>query len=363
MNIYFFDRMNFTMDTDLLDSPEIVLQKLPLSDAYRERIASFRQEIISILNGNDPRILLLCGPCSIHNVHAALTYAKRLKALSDEVKDKFFVVMRAYVEKPRTSTGWKGLLYDPELDGSHNIQSGIYQSRQFLLELIKLDLPAGAEILDPLASYYISDLLSWGSIGARTVQSPIHRQLASLLPMAVGFKNTTDGNIEVAVQAALVAKMKHTFLGIDQRGRLCPQTGQGNSYPHIILRGGSKKENYDAPSILYATTLLQQADLPPGVIVDASHDNARKNFRKQVPIFSYLMDEIEQGNRSIRGIMLESFLLEATQEMHYKMESSYSKEDIAFGASLTDPCLDWQTTEAMIKQAYTKITSLSTVCL
>lgn len=350
------------MDDDLLDSPEIVLQKLPLQDTLRARIASFREEIIAILEGKDPRILLLCGPCSIHNVQAGLTYAKRLKALSDEVKDKFFVVMRAYVEKPRTSTGWKGLLYDPELNGSHHIQSGIYQSRNFLLELAELDLPAGAEILDPLASYYISDCLSWGSIGARTVQSPIHRQLASLLPMPIGFKNTTDGNIEVAVQAASVAKMRHTFLGINQEGRVASQTGCGNSYPHIILRGGSKRENYDAPSLLYATKLLRQADLPPGVIVDISHDNARKNYRQQIPIFSHLMNEVEQGNKSIRGIMLESFLLEATQDALYKTVSPYSKEDIAFGASLTDPCLDWQTTEAMIKQAYNTL-SLSTVCL
>ncbi len=351
------------MNDHLLESPETLIQRYPLSKQGADTIALRRNEIMSILQGKDPRLLLIVGPCSIHNISAGREYAQLLQRLSVEVEDSFLIVMRTYFEKPRTSFGWKGLLYDPHLDGSNDIARGIRLCRSFLVELAELGLATATEFLEPLSSSYLADLISWGSIGARTVQSPIHREIASNLPMPVGFKNRNDGNIEIAVQAAASSKEKHTFLGIGPDGRIAIKQSLGNIFPHIVLRGSDEADNLDLTSQKYAATLLDKYGLPPSLLIDVSHGNSRRNFRKQTANFSLLIEQIQKGNRLIRGLMIESNLLEATQQALLDKQNpapyphprpyhnSYSKEEIAFGASLTDPCLDWQTTKTLIKDA------------
>ena len=355
------------MNDHLLESPETLIQRYPLSKQGADTIASRRNEIVAILQGKDTRLLLIVGPCSIHNIAAGREYAERLQRLSVEVEDSLLIVMRTYFEKPRTSFGWKGLLYDPHLDGSNDIARGCRLCRSFLVELAELGLATATEFLEPLSSNYLADLISWGSIGARTVQSPIHREIASNLPMPVGFKNRNDGNIEIAVQAAASSKEKHTFLGVGSDGRIAIKRSLGNIFPHIVLRGSEEADNLDLTSQTYAATLLDKYGLPPSLLIDVSHGNSRRNFRKQTTNFSLLIDQIQKGNRLIRGIMVESNLLESTQEtlqqalldrqnLHLyphprSYGHSYSSEEIAFGASLTDPCLGWQATETLIKEA------------
>jgi 3-deoxy-7-phosphoheptulonate synthase len=339
------------MNQDLLDSPEYYKQQLPLSDQAKAQIRTWREEICRILQGKDDRLLLIVGPCSIHNPESALEYAKKLTKLREEVKDHFFIIMRTYFEKPRTSIGWKGLLYDPFLDTTHNIQQGLTICRSLLLQLVELGMPAATEFVEPLACHYFQDLISWGSIGARTVQSPLHRELASSLEMAVGFKNHTCGDIEAAICACLAAKQPQTFLSINEKGALSIKKSLGNPFPHIILRGGKKSINYDRDSIKIAHQLLMRAHLESAIIVDASHDNSKKDHKKQAAIFSYLLHEKEAHQIPIRGIMLESFLLEATQQT-LTANSPYSQEEIAYGASFTDPCLDWQSTQELIQNAF-----------
>ena len=293
-------------------TPRVIREKIPLTQTFHKSIVSWRHAITQILQGIDPRCLLIVGPCSIHNVSTALEYAKKLKTLSDEVSDVFMIVMRTYFEKPRTLYGWKGLLYDPYLDGSHDTAHGIMLSRTLLSDLTTLGMPTATEFLDPLASYYLSDFISWGSIGARTIQSQIHRQLASSLSMPIGFKNRPDGNIEAATQAILSAKNTHSFLGINQDGSICMLQGKGNIYPHLVLRGSETKSNYDLPSIKHALQQLEDASLPQTLIIDCSHDNSQKNSNQQARIFSFLIDQIIKGVQSIRGIMLESFYCKLT---------------------------------------------------
>ncbi len=322
-------------------TPHIATVSAPLSENARRQISYWRQMLIQILQNSDPRLILIVGPCSIHNSDAALEYAKNLKILASEVSDVFMILMRAYFEKPRTLFGWKGLGYDPHLDGSCDIESGVKIARQFLTSLADIGIPSAVEFLDPLFSYYIRDCVTWGSIGARTVQSQIHRQLASGLPMPVGFKNRTDGNIESAIHACLSAKEPHTFLAIDSSGKICKETTRGNVYPHIVLRGGELMPNYDSASIGLASALLHQASLPATLIVDCSHDNCKKSHLAQTDIFLYLIEQVKSGSRAIRGLMLESFLLAANQPI--ENPSPY--------ISITDPCLDWPTTEQLIVQA------------
>lgn len=338
-------------------SPHELKQEFPSPLAHNNCIDKWRKEIAAILRGEDTRLLLILGPCSIHNPESGLEYARRLKSLMDEVSDTFFIVMRAYFEKPRTAFGWKGLLYDPHLNGTHDIVNGIRLSRKFLIDLLKLGLPAATEFLDPLAAPYISDLVSWGCIGARTCQSQIHRQLASSLAMPVGFKNRNDGNIEVAIQGANIAKTAHRFLGIDQSGQVAIIQGQGNICPHIILRGGEEQPNYDLHTIKHAQGLLQKSHLPASLIIDCAHDNSKKNHRFQAQVFSTLIEQIQHGLIKIGGIMLESFLLEANQQSHEagSRKSPYTHADIAYGASLTDACLDWETTETSIRNAANRL--------
>ena len=339
------------MNSDLPGSPEYFKTKYPLSFDQKLKIATWQNEIIDVLKGKKNPLLLICGPCSIHNTQAALEYAKKLLELKNEVQDSFYIIMRTYFEKPRTLFGWKGLLLDPEKDGSYNIDHGIIETRKFLLSLIDLGMPAAAEFVDPIASQYYSDLISWASIGARTAESPTHRELASSLDMAVGFKNRNCGSIEIAAQGACVAKTPHTFLSINQEGKACVKQSKGNRFPHIILRGSKEGVNYDKRSIEKAIGLLELFKLESAIIVDISHDNSKKNFLNQKAIFSHVLNDIQTYNTPVRGIMVESFLLESSQNDLLK-HSSYSKEEIAYGASLTDPCLGWQDTEDLIRQAH-----------
>lgn len=328
--------MNMSMHSFI--TPNIAKAKVPLEQA--SFIHEARDKIRHILFGDDPRLLLIVGPCSIHSQQSAIEYAKRLQKLSTEVDDVFFIIMRTYFEKPRTSFGWKGLLYDPFIDGSDDMQEGILLTRKILQEITSLGLATATEFLEPLAASYISDCISWGSIGARTCQSPIHRQLASSLAMPLGFKNRNDGNIEVAIQAILASQQKHHYLGINDDGVVAQLEGQGNPFTHLVLRGSIDRPNCDPASIHGALEALKKAHLAQKLIVDCSHDNSQKNYRQQALNFRSLID-FASGQNCLRGIMLESFLHAGTQG------SFISKE---LGASLTDPCLDWQTTEELIQQ-------------
>lgn len=333
-------------------TPKNAKSNIPLLQP--EKIQVWRHEIGEILQGRDQRLLLIVGPCSIHNVDAAKAYAERLKLLAEEVQDVFFIAMRAYFEKPRTSLGWKGLLYDPYLDGSNDMQTGIHLARSFLSDLTELGLAAATEFLEPLSAFYLSDFISWGSIGARTCQSPIHRQLASFLPMPVGFKNRSDGNVDIAIQAIITSRQSHHFLGIDEDGHVSQVYGAGNQLTHLVLRGGENHPNYDRASIEKARLRLQHADLIDRLIVDCSHDNSQRNYREQTKIFSFLINQIASGNKTIRGIMLESFILAGVQDQYFSKE---------LAASLTDPCLDWETTEQIICQGADVLRQKVTSCV
>lgn len=332
-------------------SPKSLRKEIPLTYEFLSQVSAWRQNVVEILQGKDERLLLIVGPCSIHDVVTAHEYAERLKIVAEEVADVFFIIMRAYFEKPRTLFGWKGLLYDPHIDNTSDMLLGVRKSRALLSSLTQLGLPAATEFLDPLASYYLSDFITWGSIGARTVQSQIHRQLASSLAMPIGFKNRTDGNIECAVQAILAAKQPHAFLGIDENGTISQQYGSGNLFPHLVLRGGETEPNYDPDSIRYAEMQLASAALPSRLIVDCSHDNCKKSFQRQCEVFSSVIQQVERGATAIRGLMLESFLL----------DSDASTRD-ASRISITDPCLGWDTTRELILQSAEKLRSHTLSC-
>lgn len=328
----------------LFTTPRSVKTMLPVHN--KDRIASARTTIGNILHKKDPRILLVVGPCSIHSIEAAKEYAKRLHELSQEVGDVFFICMRTYFEKSRTSLGWKGLLYDPYLDGSNNLQEGIRASRELLVYLSELGLPAATEFLEPLSLAYIADTISWGAIGARTCQSPIHRQFVSSLEMPVGFKNRSDGNIDIAIQACLTARERHNFLGINDDGNVSAIEGKGNELVHLILRGSERGPNYDAASIKDALERLKKANLLEALVVDCSHDNSRKNYMQQQTAFTNVIEQIASTNSPIRGIMLESFIEAGSQGPIVLKE---------LGQSITDPCLDWNTTKQIIRQGADKI--------
>ncbi len=320
-------------------TPNEVKNALPL--LLKEEICAARDTICNILHGLDARILLIVGPCSIHNIDAAKDYANRLQRLSCEVEDVFFICMRTYFEKSRTSLGWKGLLYDPFLDGSNSIADGIRLARELLIYLSNIHLPAAIEFLEPLFGPYISDCISWGSIGARTCQSPIHRQLISGLNMPVGIKNRDDGNIDIAIQACLTAREPHHFLGINDSGNICQQVTKGNSLLHLVLRGANTGPNYSSSKIADASKRLKQASLLESIVVDCSHDNSQRDHLQQPKVFSDIITQITSSNSPVKGIMLESFLEEG---------STNSVADAFLGRSITDPCLDWQTTEQIIRQ-------------
>ncbi len=320
----------------LLPSPREVKQQLPLNLSF---VREAQETAKDLFLKKDPRLLVITGPCSIHNLSSAREYARRLKALSNEVSERAFLVMRVYAEKPRTVKGWKGLLYDPHLDGTDDIKTGIYWTRELFLELAEMEVPTATEFLDPLFAPYIDDLVTWGFIGARTVSSQTHRQLASALPMPIGFKNDLDGNIDHAVNAIVAARHRHTFLGINGDGRTSSMKSLGNPYAHAVLRGSLDAPNYDSATVNATVEKLHDLQLPSRLIIDCSHGNCHRQAEKQVDVFHSVLQQIEEGNTHIMGLMLESHLEAGNQTL---------SEAISPSISLTDPCIAWSTTEELI---------------
>lgn len=327
-----------------LISPAELKEQYPLNEKEGQFIAHSRQTIANILSGEDPRLLFIVGPCSIHDITSAKEYAIKLKALADRVEDRFYLVMRVYLEKPRTGLSWKGLIYDPFLNNTQNMPIGLATSRQLLLDLAALRMPAATEFLDMATVYYLNDLISWGCIGARTASSQLHRQIASGLSMPVGFKNNTDGNIQIAIEGVKVASVPHCYIGINGEGKASLLHTKGNAGCHIVLRGGQRAPNYDPESIAFTLNLLKEAGCPPSVLVDCAHDNSFKNHDRQVDVFHSLIEQYHNGNHCIRGILLESHLFEGKQ--------SHNAKNLRYGVSITDACLDWERTENLMQWAY-----------
>jgi 3-deoxy-7-phosphoheptulonate synthase len=324
-----------------LSPPEKLLQELPLGPERAKAVVRGREEVVDVLHGKDPRLLVVVGPCSVHDPEAALDYARRLAAAAKELSDELLIVMRVYFEKPRTTTGWKGLINDPHLDGSGDVNAGLRIARKLLLEVVDLGLPTGCEFLDPITPQYISDTVAWGAIGARTSESQTHRQLGSGLSMPIGFKNRTDGNIQVAVDAVRAAAAQHAFAGIDDAGAPAILHTTGNPDCHIILRGGHGMPNYHVPEVEDALVTLGVAGLPERLVIDASHDNSGKDPEKQFFAAGEIADQIADGSRAIVGIMLESFLVAGRQDL-------VPGEKLVYGQSITDACLDWEDTASAL---------------
>jgi 3-deoxy-7-phosphoheptulonate synthase len=320
-----------------LIAPGELFEELPLTDEHMRTVLRGRSHVHSILTGADDRLLVIVGPCSVHDVDATLEYAQRLSGLAKRLRGELLVAMRVYFEKPRTTTGWKGLINDPHLDGSGDVNWGLRLARRLLLDVLALGVPVGCEFLDPITPQYISDAVCWGAIGARTTESQIHRQLGSGLSMPVGFKNRTDGNVQVAVDAVRAAAVTHAFAGIDVSGTPAIHYTRGNPDCHIILRGGRNEPNYGGDGVAAALGLLERAGLPERVVIDFSHDNSGKDPFRQSAVAEEVSQQIAAGNRAIVGAMLESFLVGGQQRLG-------SPEDLVYGQSITDGCIDWETT-------------------
>ena len=322
---------------EALDPPQRLLEQLPLTAEHEDAVVRGRSDVHAILDGEDERLLVVVGPCSVHDIEATLDYARRLSVESARWRGELCVTMRVYFEKPRTTTGWKGLINDPHLDGSGDVNTGLRMARQLLLEVLGLGLGVGCEFLDPITPQYISDAVCWGAIGARTTESQIHRQLGSGLSMPVGFKNRTDGNVQVAVDAVRAAAVPHAFAGIDVNGTPAVHYTRGNHDCHIILRGGADHPNFAAEPVAQALELLRKAKLPERLMIDASHDNSGKNPARQPTVVADVQRQIAAGNRAIFGLMLESFLVAGRQELG-------APEQLTYGQSITDGCLGWEAT-------------------
>lgn len=329
-------------------SPEELKQEFPISEKGSNVVFKSRKTVKDILEGRDDRFLIITGPCSIHDENAALEYAKKLNELRLKYEDRVYIIMRVYFEKPRTTVGWRGLIIDPELDGSYNINEGLRKARKLLVKITDMGLPTATEVLDPIIPQYLSDLLSWAAVGARTTESQTHRNLVSGLSMPVGFKNGTDGSIEKAVNAIESARSPHSFLGIDDEGRTCILSTSGNEATHLILRGGNLGPNYYEETVEDAEDIFEKNKLTGSLIVDCSHANSGKKHQKQ---FRVLRSVIEQKDRhpSVKGVMIESNLFEGNQ----KIPADISK--LAYGVSITDECVGWDVTEEMIKYAWTEL--------
>lgn len=319
-----------------LATPEAMLENQQLGTPAAEVVLRGRAATTEILDRVDDRLLVVVGPCSVHDVDAALDYARRLSAQAAELADDLLVVMRVYFEKPRTTTGWKGLINDPHLDGSGDVNEGLRLARKLLLDVLSLGVPVGCEFLDPITPQYIADTVSWGAIGARTTESQVHRQLASGLSMPIGFKNGTNGNVAMAVDAVRAAAVPHTFPGIDVDGRSAVLVTRGNPDCHIILRGGRRAPNYSAELIEGALERLRVVGLPERVVIDASHDNSGKDPERQPIVVEDIAAQVAAGSRAIVGVMLESFLIAGRQEL--------GSEELTYGQSITDACMSWETT-------------------
>src|SRR6266481_3349115 len=330
-------------ETVRLLTPRTLKAELPMSEASNRIVVASRERVTRILQQQDPQLLVVVGPCSIHDVDGALEYGTKLNALRAEVADHMEIVMRVYFEKPRTTIGWKGLINDPHLNGSYDIETGVKKARKLLLDLTSMGLPTATEFLDPIIPQYTADLVTWAAIGARTTESQTHREMASGLSMPVGFKNGTEGGLQIALDAMLSARTPHSFLGIDQEGFTSIIRTTGNPVGHIVLRGGRLHPNYDAASIGEAETKLVQAGLPPVLMVDCSHANSAKQHSKQEEVWRSVIEQRAAGTRSLIGLMVESYLSEGNQPF------PRPRSELRYGVSITDACLGWDVTERMLR--------------
>jgi 3-deoxy-7-phosphoheptulonate synthase len=334
---------------DPLPAPEEFRSELALTDAQRHLVTSSRAAVRNVLNGEDDRLLVIVGPCSIHDPKAAIEYARKLSETASDYADDLVVVMRVYFEKPRTTVGWKGLINDPHLDGSHDIRSGLRLAREVLLSVLDAGVPAATEFLEPISPQYLADAVSWGAIGARNSESQTHRQLASGLSMPVGFKNATDGDVQIAIDGCITAGAEHTFFGTDGAGRAAAVATLGNPDAHVILRGGRKGPNYTAEHVADALGAarkhpeLEATAATKGVVVDASHANSGKDHVRQVAVVRELADRLAAGEQGVNGLMIESFLVEGAQEPG-------PLDTLNYGQSVTDKCMDWPTTQALLAE-------------
>jgi 3-deoxy-7-phosphoheptulonate synthase len=334
------------VETRALPSPAALLAELPKSEAQAAFIARSRENIHRLIFTDDRRFLLIIGPCSIHDPKAGREYARRLAALASEVSDRVMIVMRVYFEKPRTTVGWKGLVMDPHLDGSNDIAAGLRMGREFLRDVLDLGLPTATEFLDPITPQYVADLVCWGAIGARTTESQTHRQMASGLSMPLGFKNGTDGSIQTAINAVKAASQPQTFLGINLEGAASAVVTRGNPNCHLVLRGGSAGPNFAPEHIARTEAILAKAGLPKSILVDASHDNSLKQPERQPEVVQALLAQITAGNTSIMGAMVESNLGAGNQPF------PQPKDKLAYGVSITDGCIDWASTEKLVRDIH-----------
>jgi 3-deoxy-7-phosphoheptulonate synthase len=326
-----------------LITPQELFDELPLDEERVTTLLNGRAAAHAVLDRDDDRLMVVVGPCSVHDVEAAREYAEQLSAEAKRLSEDLLVVMRVYFEKPRTTVGWKGLINDPHLDGSGDVNTGLRMARRFLLEVLGLGVPVGCEFLDPITPQYISDLVSWGAIGARTTESQIHRQLGSGLSMPVGYKNRTDGSVQVAVDAVRAAAARHAFAGIDADGRSAILHTRGNRDCHIILRGGKSGTNFDAESVGKANGLLRDSHLPERVVIDLSHDNSRKDPERQPEVARVVGEQMAAGDTTITGVMIESFLVEGNQ-------SPGPVDTLTYGQSITDGCIGWDTTVSVLDE-------------
>jgi len=338
--------MNYSTDnTRIIDrkkvpAPYELINKLPIDNEISRLVYGTRQEISQILHQKDDRLLVVVGPCSIHDPESALEYAKKLIEQNIKYKEELLIVMRVYFEKPRTTVGWKGLINDPDLNETYNIGKGVEMARKLLIDLAKLNLPAGTEFLDPISPQYITDIISWGAIGARTAESQIHRELASGLSCPVGIKNGTDGNLKAAIDGIQAANHSHVFLGATKEADIAMLKTAGNNDSHIILRGG-KEPNFDADSVASTLSALKEAEINESIMIDASHGNSQKQFKKQVSVIDSISQQIESGNKNISGVMIESHLVEGNQKI---------SDSLTYGQSITDACIGWDDTVTCLEK-------------
>ncbi len=342
------DDLNVASNETLI-TPAQLKREIPLSAAAHTTVAAGREVVRNILDGRDHRLFVVIGPCSIHDIDAAHEYARRLKALAAEVSDTLYLVMRVYFEKPRTTVGWKGLINDPYLDDSFKIQDGLHIGRKLLLDLAEMGLPTATEALDPISPQYLQDLISWSAIGARTTESQTHREMASGLSSAVGFKNGTDGGLTVAINALQSVSSAHRFLGINQEGGVSIVTTKGNAYGHVVLRGGNGKPNYDSVSVAVCEQALEKAGIKANIMVDCSHANSNKDPALQPLVMENVANQILEGNQSIIGLMVESHLNWGSQSIPKDLG------DLQYGVSVTDACIDWASTEKTLRSMHAKL--------
>lgn len=334
---------------EILITPAELKRELPLTDKARKTVAEGRLAIENILAGKDHRLLVVVGPCSIHDLDAAHEYALRLKKLADKVSDSLLIVMRVYFEKPRTTVGWKGLINDPYMNDSFKITDGLHIGRKLLRDILEIGLPTATEALDPISPQYMQDLIAWSAIGARTTESQTHREMASGLSSTIGFKNGTDGGLTVAINALQSVASPHRFLGINSDGKVAVVTTRGNPNAHVVLRGGSGKPNYDSVSVSICENELNAANIKPNIMVDCSHANSNKDHNLQPLVLDNVSNQIIDGNQSIIGVMLESNINAGNQKL------SSNPDDMAYGVSVTDACIDWETTEKSLLEIAEKL--------